>query len=104
MSKQETPTPPQSLTPEQQYNQMFSQLSAKYKTPLRNILSETEEAVQNTISNLIQQLIQTTNILKNTNGEVLRLQKLCTDNNVNFISKPPNRKERRAEERKQDKK
>lgn len=103
MSKPEIPTP-QPLTPEQQHQQMFSRLSAQYKTPLRNILSETEEVVQNTISNLIHQIIQMTNALKNTNNEVLRLQKLCLDNHLSIMPKSPNRKERRAEERKQDKK
>jgi len=93
LSKQEAHIQP--LTPEQQDKQLFSQLSTQYKTPLRNILGEAEEAVQNTISNMIQQLIQMNLILKNLNQEVTRLQKLCTDNNVNFIPKSPNRKERR---------
>lgn len=104
MSKQESSTPesstPESLTPEQQYQQMFSQLSIQYKTPLRNILGETQEMIQNTVSNLIQQLVQIQLALKNSNQEILRLQKLCTDNNMSFTPKSPNRKERRAKERK----
>lgn len=104
MSKQkEVPSQSPPLTPEQQYQQMFSQLSTQYKTPLRTMLSETEEAVQNTISQLIQQLIQINNTLKQSNQENTRLQKLCTDNNINFNLHSPNRSERRAGERKQAK-
>jgi len=47
-------------------------------------MGEAEEAVQNTISNLIQQSIQMNNALKNSNQEIQRLQKLLTDNNVSF--------------------
>jgi len=100
LSKQEAAATQQPLTPEQQYQQMFTQLSAQFKTPLRNILGEAHEAVQNTISNMIQQLIQMQLALKNTNQEVARLQKLCTDNNISFNSSPPNRSERRSAERK----
>jgi len=101
--KQEHPKEKQ-LTSEQQYQQLFAQLSAQYKTPLRNILGETQEAVQNVISNLIGQLIQIRSNLNNSNQEVIRLQKLCTDNQVSFMSKSPNRKERREVERNQAKK
>lgn len=80
MSEQKQAT----LTPEQQQQQLFSQLSAQYKTPLRNILSESEEAVQNTISNMIQQLMGLRNALKNSNQEKERLQKLCIDNKINI--------------------
>jgi len=105
LSKQETtPTQQQPLTPEQQYQQVFSQLSTQFKTPLRNILGEAEEAVQNTVSNLIQQLIQINNALKSSNNEIIRLQKLCVDNEVSFELRAPNRTERRSIEREQAKK
>ncbi len=104
MSKQkETPTQ-KSLTPEQKSQQIFSQLSSQFKAPLRNIMGEAEEAVQNTISNLIQQLIQINNSLTSSNNEVMRLRELCTKNKIDFGARPPNRAERRANERKQDKK
>jgi len=90
----------QPLTPEQQYQQMFNRLSVQFKDPLRNIMGQAEEVAQNTISNLIQQLIQINNAVKNSNQEVLRLQKLCTDNKINFKPLPPNRAERREQERK----
>lgn len=99
MSKQEA-TPQQPLSPEQEYQQMFSQLSTQFKAPLRNILGEAQEAVQNTISNVIQQLIQMNLALKNSNREVMRLQKLCTDNHISFELRSPNRAERRSQERK----
>jgi len=92
------------LTPEQEQQQLFSKLSAQYKTPLRNILGEAEEAVQNTISNMIQQMIGLHNALKNSNQEKERLQKLCVDNKINIHPTPPNRAERRSQERKADKK
>ena len=76
---------------------------SQFKTPLRNVLGEAEEAVQNTISRMIQQIIQRNDSLKVLNQEVTRLQKLCTDNNVSFTPTPQNRKERRVEEREQTK-
>ena len=110
MNKQESPTQqqephiPQQLTPEQQQQQMFSQLSVQYKAPLRDIIGQAQEAVQTTISNMIQQLMQMNNALKTSNKEVIRLQKVCIDNKISFSPPPPNRAERRALERKQDKK
>jgi len=105
LSKQKTVSiQQQSLSPEQQYQQQFSQLSTQFKTPLRNILGEAEEAVQNTISNMIQQLIQIRIALKNSNEEVTRLQKLCTDNHISFELRSPNRVERRSIKREQVKK
>lgn len=101
MSKQETPTQP--LTPEQEYQQLFSQLSTQFKIPLRNILGETQEAVQNTVSTLIQQIIQINNSLKTSNQQVARLQELLTDNKISFTPTSPNRAQRRAAERKQTK-
>lgn len=72
------------LTPEQEQQQLFSQLSTQYKAPLRNILGEAEEAVQNTISNMIQQMMGLHNALKNSNQEKERLQKLCVDNKIDI--------------------
>jgi len=103
LSKPEVPKA-KPLTQEQKDLQMFSQLSTQYKNPIRRILSEAEEMVQNTISNLLQQLIQINNTLQSSQQEITRLQKLCTDNNISFNPPPPNRSERRAEERKQKKK
>ena len=102
MTKQEEPVIQQPSTPDQQYQQMFTQLSAQFKTPLRNILGETQEAVQNTVSTMIQQLIQVHLALKESNKEVVRLQKLCTDNKINF-NHIPNRAQRRAKEQIQKK-
>jgi len=90
----------QALIPDQQYQQMFSKLSTQFKTPLRNILGETQEVVQNITSNLIDQLVRTNIALKDSNEKVIHLQKLCTDNNILFMPKSPNRKERRATDRK----
>ncbi len=75
-----------SLTPEQEQQQLFKQLSAQFKTPLRGIMGEAEEAVQNTISNLIQQIVQIHYSLKGVNAEVERLKKLCDDNKVIYKS------------------
>jgi len=102
MSKEETP-PQKPLTPEQQYKQIFSQLSAQFKNPIRNIMSEAEETVQNTITTLIQQLLQINNALKNSNEEIVKLQKLLGENKIDFSPTLPNRAERRAQERKQSK-
>jgi len=106
LNKQEeaTPTQQQLTSVQQQYQQMFSQLSIQFKTPLRNIMGESEEAVQNTISNLLNQIIQSNNALKNLNEKVERLEKLCTDNHISFMPKSLNRTERRALEKKQAKK
>jgi len=104
MSKQkEVPSQPPQLTPEQQNQRIFSRLSAQFKTPIRTILSETEEMIQNTISTIIQEMIQINNALKTSNQEITRLQKLCTDNNIQFGSHPANRAERRAKDRKRGK-
>ena len=78
------------MTLEQEQQQLFSKLSAQYKTPLRNILGEAEEAVQNTISNMIQQMIVFDNALKKSNQEKERLQKLCIDNKININPIIPN--------------
>lgn len=102
MSEQKPPTQ-QVSTPEEQYQQMFSQLSEQYKKPLRNIMGETQEAIQNTISNIIQQLININLSLKSSNQEIIRLQKLCADNKISSSLPPPNRAERRKMERKQAK-
>jgi len=100
LSKQEQIPTQQPLTQEQQNQQMFSRLSTQFKTPLRNILSEAEETVQVTITNLIHQIIQIQNTLKISNQQVVRLQKLCADNKISFNPPPPNRAERRSQERK----
>ena len=91
------------LTQEQQ--KIFSQLSAQYKTPLRNILGEAEEAVQNTISNMIRQMMGLHNALQNSNQENQRLQKLCEDNKIEWKPKvvTPNRAQRREMEHKNKK-
>jgi len=94
---------PQPLTPEQQYQKIFTQLSVQFKDPLRNIMGQAEEVAQNTISNLIKQLIQINSTLENSNQEVLRLQKLCVNNKINVKLPPPNRAQRRSQERKQAK-
>ena len=102
MSKQTPQQPP--LTPEQENQQLFHRLSVEYKKPIRDILGEAQEAVQNTISNMIQQLIQLNNALKKSNQEITHLQKICTDNKIPFTPRPQNRAERREEKRKQSKK
>ena len=89
MSK-EQPTQ-QQLTSEQERQKMFSQLSNQYKVPLRNIMGETEEAVQTTITSMIHQMIGLNNALTNMNQQLKHLQKLCIDNKINFNSPPPNR-------------
>jgi len=45
-------------------------------------LGESGEAVQNTISTLIQQITQMHGAIKGINKEVERLKKLCNDNKV----------------------
>ena len=82
--------------------QLFSQLSSQYKTPLRNVLGEAQEIVQNTVSNILQQLIQMNKVLADSKKEVERLKKILDENKINYIvsPKPPNRAERRREERK----
>jgi len=82
------------LNPAQDQQQLFSQLSAQYKTPLRNILGECEEAVQTTITNMISQMIGLHNALKSSNQEKERLQKLCIDNKINIQPVKPKIEER----------
>jgi hypothetical protein len=100
LSNQNTPTPP---TPEQQNQQIINQLSTQYKAPLRDIMGQAEEAVQTTISNMILQLVQMNDALVASNKDVIRLQKICTDNKLDFQPLLPNRAERRAQERKDKK-
>lgn len=79
------------LLNEQQLNsqqQMFNQLSAQFKTPLRTIIGEAEEAVQTTISNMIQQMIGMNGVIEAANTEAARLRKLCLDNKIEINPKP----------------
>ncbi len=72
----------QTITPDQQ--QLFAQLSQQFKTPLRNVIGEMEEVVQNTISNLIQQIVVLNKHVSDANKEINRLKKLCDDNKINW--------------------
>jgi len=86
--------------------QVFMDLTNKYKNPLRVAVAETEELIQTIVTKAINQIIvekQQNQILAN---EILRLRKLCDDNNIKHQltqQKPPNRKERRAAEKKKTK-
>jgi len=68
-------------------------------------MSETEEVVQTTITNMINQMIALNNMLQKANTDITRLQKLCTDNKINFTLTPLlNRAQRRKDEQLQKKK
>jgi len=85
--------------------EIFTKLSTQYKAPLRNIIGEAEEAIQTTITHMIHQMIALNNALTMKNTEIIRLQKLCTDNKINFNPPtPPNRAQRRAKLQKKNKK
>ena len=57
-------------------------LSQQYKTPLRTVLGEAEELVQNTITSLLNQLVQMNDAMRSSQVENARLQKLLSDNNI----------------------
>jgi len=45
-------------------------------------MGESEEAVQTTISTLIQQIVKMHELLKDANEELIKLKKLCDDNKI----------------------
>lgn len=72
----------QELTPQQKSEQLFIQLSQKYKTPLRNVLGEAQEFAQTTITNMINRMVKMNLALEVSGAEITRLQKLLKDNKI----------------------
>ena len=93
--------PPQISDTQRQQIQLFQQLSQQYKDPIRNMISQIEEQVLGTTTQLIQQIVQSQQIIKSTNNETQRLRKLCEDNKINWNPQPiiANRAQRREQER-----
>lgn len=90
---------------QEELNKQYDILSNKYKGPIRQVLSQSEEVILNTINQLVQNHVISQQQQKRSNDEIIRLRKLCDDNKIkHIISSPPlptpNRKERRKAERK----
>ena len=91
-----------SETDQHQLQERFSTLSNQTKAPIRQAISQMEEVVLSAISQCSQnQVIMEQQNTQLTN-EVLRLQKLCEDNKLEWtpkVTSPPNRAQRRAEKK-----
>lgn len=91
MSNQKASTAePTSLqqTPQEMMQQRFIQLSDNAKSPIRQVISQTEEVVLNAISESIKSLVIVENDRNQLNVEVLRLRKLCEDNKIDWKPTP----------------
>jgi len=96
-------TPPQQMSQAEIKRQnMFGKLSQVFKTPMRNILSETEEAVMINCNSMINEMIAEQTIIDQKEFEIQRLTKLCKDNKIDITpptppdaAKKPNRAARR---------
>lgn len=96
MSKQNSPAvEPSQLTPQQNIQQRFTQLSDNAKAPIRQVISQMEEVVLNSISSTIQAVVMAESSRDQLNVEIMRLRKLCDDNKIDWKPKPPNRAQER---------
>ncbi len=98
MSSQQTP---QTKNAQQEFQQRFNQLSEQAKGPVRQIISQMQEITLASISQASQNQVILEQQLVKSNTEVIRLQKLCDDNNIKriIIPKVPNRAQRRQAEK-----
>lgn len=89
MSNQKTSAaePPQQ-TPQELMQQRFLQLSNSAKSPIRLVISQTEEVVLNAISENIKSLVIVESDRNQLNKEVIRLRKLCEDNKIDWKPTP----------------
>jgi len=73
------------------------------KNQLTLIEENAKEQRASITNNILQQILMASNHIKNSQGEIKRLQDLCTKHKIDFkIPQPkqPNRAERRKNERK----
>ena len=81
MSTEQNQIPKQEMSSEEKIKQKGLQLSIhlsqQFKSPLRDIMGQAEEVIQNTISTLIRETVT-------LDQEVIRLRKLCDDNKIKW--------------------
>jgi len=96
---------PRPKDPNQLLQERFELVSNQAKAPIRQAISQMEEVVLSTITQCSQNQVIMENRQASLDNEVLRLRKLCEDNNIEWKPKvtPPNRAQRRETERKNKK-